>query len=296
MISEILKKRKINISIVPNDSSNIKGFKVLFIVLPIFLIITSTIIVFLTFSTVQNLRNINKYTSVKKTKKEIKILSKKEQEIKKSIVQIEREIIDLKKEIRELKPLFEFFSGNINSEKLNTEIPSNIDTLLFITKYLKSLSDSLINFLKNNKNNERTPSLIPINGWVLRKYGKVIDPFTETEKFSTGILFVSELNSDVFTSISGRVLFAGIKNSKNGNVVIIDNGLFTIEYSHLSFITIKTGDQVKKGQKIGTAGKSGKTLTSSVFYKIIRGTELIDPELSFLIPTFFLYDTLNTNL
>ncbi|MEO0281030.1 MAG: peptidoglycan DD-metalloendopeptidase family protein [candidate division WOR-3 bacterium] len=293
-MDKFFRKRKINISIIPSDSSETKGFKMLFIILPVFLILLISITIFLTFSTVQNLRNINKYSSVRKTKEEIKLLSKKDQEIKKSIVQIEKEIVDLKKEIKELEPLFDFFSGHINSQKVNTELPSNIDTLLFITEYLKGLSDSLITFLKNN--NERTPSIVPINGWVLRKYGKVKDPFTETEKFSNGILFVSELNSEVFSSISGRVLFAGIKNSKNGNVVIIDNGLFTVEYSHLSFITVKTGDHVKKGQKIGTAGKSGKTLTSSVFYKIIRGTELIDPELSFLIPTFFLYDTLNTNL
>ncbi|MEO0234067.1 MAG: peptidoglycan DD-metalloendopeptidase family protein [candidate division WOR-3 bacterium] len=293
-MDKFFRKRKINISIIPSDSSETKGFKMLFIILPVFLILLISITIFLTFSTVQNLRNINKYSSVRKTKEEIKLLSKKDQEIKKSIVQIEKEIVDLKKEIKELEPLFDFFSGHIGSQKVNTELPSNIDTLLFITEYLNGLSDTIITFLKNN--NERTPSIVPINGWVLRKYGKVKDPFTETEKFSNGILFVSELNSDVFSSISGRVLFAGIKNSKNGNVVIIDNGLFTVEYSHLSFITVKTGDHVKKGQKIGTAGKSGKTLTSSVFYKIIRGTELIDPELSFLIPTFFLYDTLNTNL
>ncbi|MEO0289126.1 MAG: peptidoglycan DD-metalloendopeptidase family protein [candidate division WOR-3 bacterium] len=293
-MDKFFRKRKINISIVPNDSSETKGFKMLFIILPVFLILLISLTIFLTFSTVQNLKNINKYSSVRKTKEEIKLLSKKDQEIKKSIVQIEREIIDLKKEIKELAPLFDFFSGHTGSQKVNTEFPSNIDTLLFITEYLNGLSDSVITFLKNN--NERIPSLVPINGWVLRKYGKVKDPFTETEKFSNGILFVSELNNDVFSSISGRVSFAGIKNSKNGNVVIIDNGLFTVEYSHLSLVTVKTGDHVKKGQKIGTAGKSGKTLTSSVFYKIIRGTELIDPELSFLIPTFFLYDTLNTNL
>ncbi|MEJ5307537.1 MAG: peptidoglycan DD-metalloendopeptidase family protein [candidate division WOR-3 bacterium] len=293
-MDKFFKKRKINISIVPSDSSETKGFKMLFIILPVFLILLISSIIFLTFSTIQNLKNINKYSSVRKTKEEIKLLSKKDQEIKKSIMQIEKEIIDLKKEIKDLTPLFDFFSGHTGSQKVNMELPSNIDTLLFITEYLNGLSDSLITFLKNN--NERIPSLVPINGWVLRKYGKVKDPFTETEKFSKGILFVSELNSDVFSSISGRVSFAGIKNSKNGNVVIIENGLFTVEYSHLSLITVKTGDYVKKGQKIGTAGKSGKTLTSSIFYKVIRGTEMIDPELSFLIPTFFLYDTLNTNL
>jgi len=295
-MDRFFKKRKINISIVPNDSSDTKGFKIFFIILPVFIILTISLIIFLTTSTIQNLKNINKYSSVKKTKEEIRILSKKDQEIKKSIVQVEKGITDLKKEIKELTPLFDFFSGHMGSEKENFEISSDVDTLLFITKYLRNLSDSMISFLKTNNTNEKTPSLVPINGWILRKYGKVKDPFTETEKFSNGILFIAELNSDVFSTISGRVIFAGIKNDKNGNVVTIDNGLFTIEYSHLSTVSVKNGDFVKKGQKIGTAGKSGRTLSSSLFYKIIRGNENVDPELSFLIPTFFLYDTLNTNL
>ncbi|KUK50614.1 MAG: Putative Peptidase M23B [candidate division TA06 bacterium 32_111] len=293
-MDRFFRKRKINISIVPNDSSNTKGVKILFVTLPILFILTISLITFLTISTIQNLKNINKYSSVKKTKEEIKILSQKDQEIKKSIAQVEKGITDLKKEIKELTPLFDFFSGHIGSEEEDFEFSTDLDTLLFITKYLRNLSDSIFSFLKNN--NEKIPSLVPINGWVLRKYGKVKDPFTETEKFSNGILFIAELNSDVFSTISGRVTFAGIKNEKNGNMVKIDNGLFTVEYSHLSTVSVKYGDYVKKGQKVGTAGKSGKTLSSSVFYKIIRGNKTLDPELSFLIPTFFLYDTLNTNL
>ncbi|GEM_PF-1793327 len=291
-----LKKRKINISIIPHDSSKPREIKTYSVLIPLIILLTIFLLSILTFITIRNLRNINKFSQVKKTKQEIEILSQKNKEIKSNIDSVKSQITDLKQNIKLLVPFVNFFSGEIEKKTYDIELTSNLDTLLFVVEYFKQVSDSALNFIKNRKNNERIPSLVPINGWVLRRYGKILDPFTENEKISKGILFVADPNSDVFSTVSGVVKFAGIKNKKNGNTVIIDSGLYEVEFSHLSIINVRGGEYVKKGQKIGIAGKTGRTLTSSVFYKITRNNEPIDPENSFLIPIYFFYDTLSTNL
>lgn len=83
----------------------------------------------------------------------------------------------------------------------------------------------------------------------------------------------------VRASASGIVVFAAEEKTRFGRQVLIDhgNGWFT-SYGHLSRITVKKGDVVKAGERIGLAGEAGKATRPELHFEIRHNGEDVDPE------------------
>jgi murein DD-endopeptidase MepM/ murein hydrolase activator NlpD len=96
-------------------------------------------------------------------------------------------------------------------------------------------------------------------------------PFTATDSFGTRRTFNGELASihrgTDFHAPSGTPVMAANDGEVviaqgmfyEGNLVVINHGLqFYTQYMHLSKIEVKVGDRVKKGQRIGLSGATGR--------------------------------------
>jgi murein DD-endopeptidase MepM/ murein hydrolase activator NlpD len=82
--------------------------------------------------------------------------------------------------------------------------------------------------------------------------GQAID-----EQVHMGFDLATTAHAPVTASNDGQVVFAG-KLGIYGNAVVIDHGLALQSlYAHLSEITAKVGDNVKKGQQLGRSGATG---------------------------------------
>lgn len=67
----------------------------------------------------------------------------------------------------------------------------------------------------------------------------------------------------------------------DGKILVIDHGNgISSGYLHLSKFLVKEGDWIKRGQKIGVAGKTGATeaIHLHLFIKMDNGKTLVDPE------------------
>lgn len=95
-----------------------------------------------------------------------------------------------------------------------------------------------------------------------------------------GIDVVSS-NRTIKAADNGKVSFAGEKSSY-GNVVIIDhgNGYETV-YAHLKSISVKKGDTVQKGDKLGVMGNTGNSTGVHLHFEIIKNGKHQNP-LSYL--------------
>ena len=62
-----------------------------------------------------------------------------------------------------------------------------------------------------------------------------------------------------------------------GNVVIIRHGETVSWYAHLDRITVREGQEVGKGARIGSVGSSGSAGEPELAFRIFRGERPVDP-------------------
>lgn len=92
-------------------------------------------------------------------------------------------------------------------------------------------------------------------------YGWRIHPVYRDRRFHHGIDIAGDMNTPVYASAAGEVVFAGYHRTY-GNVVILDHSTDGLEgvatcYAHLSSIFVTKGERVEQGQLIGKIGSTG---------------------------------------
>ena len=82
----------------------------------------------------------------------------------------------------------------------------------------------------------------------------------------------------VRASSSGTVVFADDEPKRFGRLVVIDHGNgWRTRYGHLARLTVKLGDVVKTGERIGIAGDAGTATRTEVHFEIMKDNKRIDP-------------------
>ncbi len=124
----------------------------------------------------------------------------------------------------------------------------------------------------------------------VRDYKRIIENFGvrreingELAGYHRGIDISGDIGTKVFASNSGVVRIAR-KFTLEGNLVVIDHGegIFSI-YAHLQKIKVAEGDFVKKGQVIGTIGRSGRATGPHLHFGIKVGKVDVNPFIFFEI-------------
>lgn len=111
-------------------------------------------------------------------------------------------------------------------------------------------------------------------------FGTRTDPITgQRGVFHSGIDFGAPGGTDVLAAEGGRVLVAEWYGGY-GNTVIINHGqgLWTL-YAHLrnNSITVKVGDVVQRGDKIGEVGTTGRSTGNHLHFEVRLNSERVDP-------------------
>jgi murein DD-endopeptidase MepM/ murein hydrolase activator NlpD len=123
----------------------------------------------------------------------------------------------------------------------------------------------------------------PASGMMTSFFGIRESPFGEGEKMHEGIDIANNVGTPIVAPANGLVVLAGRK-SGYGLTLILDHdyGLETL-YGHTSQIYVKTGDRVRRGQKIAALGNSGGRSTGPhLHYEVHVHGVPIDP-LNYLI-------------
>ena len=93
-----------------------------------------------------------------------------------------------------------------------------------------------------------------------------------------GIDIPAEAGDAVEAAAKGKVVFAGLEPKTYGNLVILDHGKgWFSAYAKLSKVTVRKGERVKAGERIGLVGNSGSTPQTELHFEIRRKTVPLDP-------------------
>jgi murein DD-endopeptidase MepM/ murein hydrolase activator NlpD len=109
-------------------------------------------------------------------------------------------------------------------------------------------------------------------------YGLRKDPFTKRPTFHGGIDFGGKRNTPIVAAADGKVVAAG-RNGTLGKYVKIDHGYgFVTRYGHMHKLNVKRGQNVKKGDKIGGMGSTGRSTATHLHYEIRFQGRGYDPD------------------
>jgi len=124
---------------------------------------------------------------------------------------------------------------------------------------------------------ETVPSLWPVRGAISAGFGQRMDPFSGEDEFHRGLDIAAPWGTKVEASADGLVLQAG-PGLGYGNEVLITHGsgLMT-KYGHLSKIFVVVGQEVKRGQRIGAVGMTGRATGPHLHYEVIVDGTPVNP-------------------
>jgi murein DD-endopeptidase MepM/ murein hydrolase activator NlpD len=143
-------------------------------------------------------------------------------------------------------------------ERLQSEAMSREDSLSELEKLLQVKREMLAH----------TPSVWPLQGWVTSGFGYRTNPFTGLTQMHEGLDISNRIGTPVIAPSNGIVSDVGNDNAV-GKVVVIFHGFgMTSRYGHLSKVLVKTGQRVKRGDKIAEVGMTGKTTGPHLHYEV----------------------------
>ena len=109
-------------------------------------------------------------------------------------------------------------------------------------------------------------------------YGMRIHPFYKTLQAHQGVDYAIPEGSRVFATADGRVRDVSSRSSTSGKTVIIDHGNgYETSYSHLSSISVRKGQQVRRGDIIALSGDTGLSLAPHLHYEVRYKGVRVDP-------------------
>ncbi len=108
-------------------------------------------------------------------------------------------------------------------------------------------------------------------------FGYRSDPFNRRTAFHEGADLAAFTGAPILATAPGTVTYAGTKGGY-GRVVEVDHGSgFKTVYGHMNSITVKQGQLVAIGSKLGTMGSTGRSTGPHLHYEIHFRGKSYDP-------------------
>jgi murein DD-endopeptidase MepM/ murein hydrolase activator NlpD len=172
-------------------------------------------------------------------------------------------------------------AASMLSSVLSTSLTSPEDTFGVLRDLLQGLENRL-NFMRHDVEQREalanaTPSIWPTHGGLTGFFGGRSDPFTGEPGYHQGIDISTEKGQPVYATADGVVESAAYSGDY-GNLIVVKHafGLAT-RFGHLSAFNVTPGQNVKRGDIIGSVGSTGRSTGAHLHYEILVNDRLINP-------------------
>ncbi|HTB10415.1 MAG TPA: M23 family metallopeptidase [Bryobacteraceae bacterium] len=121
------------------------------------------------------------------------------------------------------------------------------------------------------------PSMWPVNGVLLSRFGERTDPFSGEGAIHAGVDISAQMGTPVHAAADGIVSRAEYYGGY-GRLVVIDhgNGMST-RYGHLSRFDVVPGQEVRRGDVIAFSGNSGRATSPHLHFEVRLGGAAVNP-------------------
>lgn len=115
-----------------------------------------------------------------------------------------------------------------------------------------------------------TPSIYPTFGRITEAFGYRTHPITKSRAFHYGIDIANVRGTPIYATADGIVQEVGRQKNFGKYIHIKHQFGYETKFAHLQKIYVSTGQEVKRGDIIGTLGNTGRSTGSHLHYEVIR--------------------------
>ncbi|MGB3851360.1 MAG: M23 family metallopeptidase [Tunicatimonas sp.] len=177
----------------------------------------------------------------------------------------------------------ELLENGLDSEELIANTFQRIDQLdrqLYIQT--KSYDDLLELATDKSDMLASLPAIQPVSNKELRRlasgFGMRVHPIYKVKMMHPGVDFSAPQGTPIYATGAGKVAVVKTSLSGYGKQVIIDHGFgYRTRYAHLQDFSVKQGQQVERGQAIGTVGSTGTSTAPHLHYEVFHDNERVNP-------------------
>lgn len=113
------------------------------------------------------------------------------------------------------------------------------------------------------------PNLWPVEGNLTGSYGTRTDPLSgEGSEFHAGADISAPIGTPVRAPADGIVTFAATEGGYGRMIQIDHGGGISTRYGHLSKFFVFAGQEVRRGEKIGAVGNTGRVTAPHLHYEV----------------------------
>jgi len=139
--------------------------------------------------------------------------------------------------------------------------------------------DSLVTFfMKTEAELASVPSIWPVDGIFVSKFGPRIDPFTGAVRIHKGIDLACISGTPIYAPADGVVTFVGWTGGWGLNIVIRHSDRISTRYAHCSAACTVIGSEIKRGDLIARVGSTGRSVAPHLHYEVLIEGVQVDPE------------------
>lgn len=165
------------------------------------------------------------------------------------------------------------------------ELESFVNNVSLKIRLEKNNYDEIESALKENeKIFETIPAIRPCEGSLLDDFGLRLHPILKIRRMHNGIDIINDIGTNVYAPGGGKVEFVGRRGGL-GITLEVNHGFgYKTIYGHLSKISVKEGQTIKRGDIIALTGNSGSLTSGPHLHYEVRHNGIP------LNPRNFIYD------
>lgn len=124
---------------------------------------------------------------------------------------------------------------------------------------------------------QKSGLLAPVPGRVSSNYGMRRHPILGYSRMHAGMDFKASYGTPIYAVSDGKVQFAGRHGGHGNFVKLAHGGGLGTGYAHMSRISVRAGQQVRRGQVIGYVGSTGLSTGPHLHYEMYRNGKTVNP-------------------
>ncbi|HEY1406245.1 MAG TPA: M23 family metallopeptidase, partial [Spirochaetota bacterium] len=124
---------------------------------------------------------------------------------------------------------------------------------------------------------ENTPSLWPVNGYIVSGYGRHLSSFSAKEETGNGLEIAAYPGAEIHATAPGEVESIRWDPIKGLTITVRHKYGFMTVYSHCQRVSVEKDQKVSKGETIAYVGRTGRASQHLCEYQIIIGNSFVDP-------------------